>query len=215
MQFQSKLLSGQLHLAKNDPALAALIKKYGEAAIKPHSDYYSELVTSIVGQQLSIHAAAAIWQRLLVIAGGKPPTPQQLLEIDEATLRQVGLSRPKIGYVKDLAEHILDGRLDMEHISSLPNDQIIEQLTAVKGIGEWSAHMFMLFGLGRLDILPWGDLGIKKAAQQIYKLRELPDKATLESIAKKHKWAPYQSIASWYLWKSLENEGIRIKKDKN
>jgi DNA-3-methyladenine glycosylase II len=215
MQFQSKLRSGQYHLAKNDPALAVLIMKYGDASIKPHRDYYSELVTSIVGQQLSIHAAAAIWQRLLVIAGGKPPTPQQLLEIDETTLRQVGLSRPKIGYVKDLAEHILDGRLDMEHISSLPNDQIIEQLTAVKGIGEWSAHMFMLFGLGRLDILPWGDLGIKKAAQQIYKLKELPDKAKLESIAKKHKWAPYQSIASWYLWKSLENEGIRIKKGKN
>lgn len=215
MQFQEKLRLGQQHLAKNDPALAVLIKRYGSAVITPHTDYYSELVTSIVGQQLSIHAAAAIWQRLLVVAGGKPPTPQQLLEIDEETLRQVGLSRPKISYVKDLAQHILDGRLDMERISSLPNDQIIEQLTAVKGIGEWSAHMFMLFGLGRLDILPWGDLGIKKAAQEVYRLKNLPDKARLESIAKKYNWAPYQSIASWYLWKSLENEGIRIKKGKN
>lgn len=213
MNFKAKLAAAQRHLAANDPALKKLIAKYGNAIITPHRDYYSELVTSIVGQQLSIHAAAAIWQRLLVLAGGQPPSPQQLIEASEQDLRKVGLSGPKISYVKDLAKHILDGQLDLEHVAALDNGEIITQLTAVKGIGEWSAHMFMIFGLGRLDILPWGDLGIRKAAQNIYKFKDLPDKAQLEAVAKKYNWAPYQSVASWYLWKSLDNEGIRIKKN--
>jgi DNA-3-methyladenine glycosylase II len=213
MQFHKQLLIGQSHLAASDPIIKQLIARYGDCQIRPHQDYYSELVTSIVGQQLSIKAAAAIWQRILVLAGGQPPTPEQLIAADSEKLRSAGLSRPKIGYVKDLAQHIIDGRLDMDNIASLPNDQIIEQLTAVKGIGEWSAHMFMLFGLGRLDILPWGDLGIRKAAANLYGFGDLATKDDIVSIAKKYNWHPYESIAAWYLWKSLENTGIRIKKD--
>jgi DNA-3-methyladenine glycosylase II len=213
MEFKKQLLAAQKHLAKNEPKIKELIVRYGNCRITPHTDYYSELVTSIVGQQLSIKAAAAIWQRVLVLSGGHLPTPQQLIDASEEDLRKAGLSGAKVKYVKDLALATQDGRLDLTHIATLPNKDVITRLTTVKGIGDWSAHMFMIFGLGRLDILPYGDLGIRKAAQNVYRLKNLPDKVELEKIAKKHKWSPYESVASWYLWKSLENEGIRIKKN--
>ena len=133
------------------------------------------------------------------------PTPQQLIKIDGQKLRDLGLSWAKVGYVKDLAQHVLDGRLDLQHISTMPNDQVIEQLTAVKGIGVWSAHMFMLFGLGRLDILPVGDLGVRKATANLYGLKELPTPEKIITIANKNNWHPYESVAAWYLWQSLDN----------
>jgi len=205
MDFKHSLLLAQKHLASSDPKIAAIIKRYGDCLITPHSDHYSELVSSIVGQQLSVKAAATIWQRVLVLSGGNPPTPTQLIEADTEALRACGLSYAKVRYVKDLAEHILDGRLDMLHIANLPNEEVIAQLTAVKGLGEWSAHMFLIFSLGRLDVLPVGDLGIKKAAQSIYGLKGLPGPEELQKLATKHRWAPYESVASWYLWKSLDN----------
>lgn len=215
MSFKNELRAAEQHLASKDKVLALVIKKYGPSRLNPHTDHYSELVASIVGQQLSTKAAAAIWGRVLALSGGKPPTPKQLIEIDADALRSAGLSRSKISYVKDLASHVIDGRLDMVHIATLPNDEITQQLTAVKGIGEWSAHMFMIFSLGRLDILPVGDLGVRKAAMNLYGLRELPDPQTLYELAKNNGWSSYESIAAWYLWKSLDNESIRIKKDKN
>lgn len=213
MEFKNQLAAAQKHLAKNDSRLKALITGFGDCQITPHTDYYSELVTSIVGQQLSIKAAAAIWQRIIVLSGGNLPTPQQLIDASEEDLRNAGLSGAKVKYVKDLALATQDGRLDLKHIATLPNNEVIAQLTIVKGIGEWSAHMFMIFGLGRLDVLPWSDLGIRKAAQNVYRLKDLPGQPELEKIAKKYKWHPYESVAAWYLWKSLENEGIRIKKN--
>lgn len=205
MTFSQKLRTAEEHLSKNDAELASVIKSSPPCAIKPHRDHYGELVSNIVGQQLSTKAAYAIWQRVLALFGGKMPTPEQLIKIEGQKLRDVGLSWNKVAYVKDIAEHILDGRLDMEHIVSMPNEQLIEQLTAVKGIGEWSAHMFMLFGLGRLDILPVGDLGVRKAIQNLYKLKALPDPEQIITIAAKNKWHPYESVASWYLWQSLDN----------
>jgi DNA-3-methyladenine glycosylase II len=133
------------------------------------------------------------------------PTPEQLIKIDDQKLRDVGLSWAKVRYVKDLATHIIDGRLDLNHISTMPNEQLIEQLTAVKGLGEWSAHMFMIFGLGRLDVLPVGDLGVRKAIMQLYGLEKMPDPATIVTIANQYSWHPYESVASWYLWQSLDN----------
>lgn len=210
MHFKDKLLTAQQHLGSYDPKIKNLIIRYGNCIITPHTDHYSELVTSIVGQQLSVKAAAAIWSRVLVLSGGKPPTPKQLIAANAEDLRAAGLSGPKVNYVKDLAHHIEDGRLDMDNISSLPNSEIIDQLTAVKGIGEWSAHMFMIFGLGRLDILPWGDLGIRKAIMSVYELQELPEKNEILEIAEQNKWHPYESVAAWYLWKSLDSgNGIR------
>lgn len=205
MTFSEKLVKASEYLAKKDTKLAKIIATSGPCRIKPHKDHYGELVSNIVGQQLSTKAAYSIWQRVLALFDGKMPTPEQLLKIDDQKLRDVGLSWAKVRYVKDLAQHILDGRLDIEHIAAMPNDQLIEQLTAVKGIGEWSAHMFMMFGLGRLDILPFGDLGIRKSIQQLYKLDALPLPEQIITIANKNGWHPYESVASWYLWQSLDN----------
>jgi DNA-3-methyladenine glycosylase II len=205
MTYQQQLQTAARHLANNDNLLGPIISASGSCRIKPHKDHYGELVSSIVGQQLSTKAAAKIWQRVLDLFGGKMPTPQQLVKVDDQKLRDAGLSWAKVDYVKDLAAHVIDKRLDLEHISTMPNDQLIMRLTAVKGIGEWSAHMFMMFGLGRLDILPTGDLGIKKAIMNLYGLDKLPDPATIITIANKNKWHPYESVASWYLWQSLDN----------
>lgn len=203
MTFSQKLRQAEKYLIASDKKLAPLIG--GQCDLKPHTNYYSTLVRSIVGQQLSVKAAASIWKRVTALFDDKIPSPEQLMEIDNEKLRQTGLSYPKVRYIKDLAGHILDKRLDLAHISKMPNDQLIEQLTAVKGIGEWSAHMFMIFSLGRLDVLPVGDLGIRKAVQQIYGLKDLPDPAAIITVANKNKWHPYESVASWYLWHKLDN----------
>ncbi len=205
MTFQQKLRSAEKYLSKHDKKLAPIITASGPCRIKPHTDHYGELVGSIVGQQLSSKAAATIWKRVLDLFRGQMPTPAELIKIKDQKLRDAGLSWAKVKYVKDLAQHILDGRLDLDHIATMPNEQVIEQLTAVKGLGEWSAHMFMMFGLGRLDILPVGDLGIRKAAMNLYGLKEMPAPEQLITISNKNHWHPYESVASWYLWQSLDN----------
>lgn len=205
MGFSRQLRLAEVHLSKNDILLAPIIKASGPCRIKPHTDHYGELVGSIVGQQLSTKAAATIWQRVLGLFGGKMPTPEQLIKINDQKLRDAGLSWAKVGYVKDLAQHIIDKKLDLEHISTMPNEQLIQQLTAVKGLGDWSAHMFMIFGLGRLDVLPVGDLGIRKAVMNLYGLKAMPEPAQIVTIANKNKWHPYESVAAWYLWQSLDN----------
>lgn len=205
MGFQQSLREAESYLIKHDRKLAPVITASGPCGLKPHKDHYGELVSSIVGQQLSAKAGGAIWRRVLELFGGKMPAPEQLIKIDDQKLRDAGLSWAKVRYVKDLAQHVIDKRLDLEHISTMPNEQLIEQLTAVKGIGEWSAHMFMMFGLGRLDILPVGDLGVRKAMMNLYGLDKLPDPAMCVTIAADNHWHPYESVASWYLWQSLDN----------
>lgn len=209
MSFEQSLREAERHLSGNDKRLAAAIKASNPCDLKPHRDYYGELVGSIVGQQLSAKAGSVIWRRVLDLFGGKMPAPQQLIEMDADKIRACGVSYPKIGYMKDLAQHILDKRLDLEHTSTMPNDQLIEQLTAVKGIGEWSAHMFMIFGLGRLDVLPVGDLGVRKAIMNLYGLQQLPDPAAIVTIANQNNWHPYESVAAWYLWESLDNSPVK------
>ncbi|MBX4201792.1 DNA-3-methyladenine glycosylase [Candidatus Saccharibacteria bacterium] len=205
MTFQQQLRLAEEHLSKHDDRLAPVIAASGPCRIKPHKDYYGELVGSVVGQQLSTKAAATIWKRVLDLFGGKMPAPEQLLKIHDQKLRDCGLSWAKVRYVKDLAEHILDKRLDLDHLSKMPNEQLIEQLTAVKGIGEWSAHMFMMFSLGRLDILPVGDLGIKKSIMKLYDLDKMPEPAQIITLANENNWHPYESVAAWYLWQNLDN----------
>lgn len=210
MSFDKELCQAELHLAKNDKRLAPIIKASGPCRLKPHTDHYGELVGSIVGQQLSTRAAATIWQRVLALFGGKMPMPEQLIKVDDQKLRDAGLSWAKVRYVKDLATHVLDGRLDLEHIATMPNEKVVEQLTSVKGIGEWSAHMFMMFGLGRLDILPVGDLGVRKAVMNLYGLKEMPVSARMVTIANNNNWHPYESVAAWYLWQSLDNNPAKL-----
>jgi DNA-3-methyladenine glycosylase II len=193
------------HLTKNDPLLAPIIRSAGPCSIRPHKNYYQELVESIVSQQLSIKAAATILKRFIELFGGEFPAPDQILEKDVEELRSVGLSRGKATYVRDLAQHVVDGKVKLDHLDSLSNDQVIAELTAVKGIGEWTAHMFMMFCMGRMDILAHGDLGIKNGVQKLYGIKTLPDAAVIQNIAKKNHWNPYETVACWYIWKSIDN----------
>jgi DNA-3-methyladenine glycosylase II len=195
-------------LAAADPVMARLIDEHGAVVRRdlrrerPH-DAYGALLRSIVGQQLSTKAARTIYGRMLELFDGHAPTPKQLLAADPDAIRAAGLSRPKIAYLRDLAQHVEDGELELERLHDLPDEDVIEQLTAVKGIGDWSAHMFLMFHLGRPDILPVGDLGIRNAIRAQYRLRKLPDAKRMEKIAK--PWRPYRTLACLYLWSSLDN----------
>ena len=200
------ILKAQAHLAKVDPRLKQLIEQFGDCTIKPRPDHYAELVSSIVSQQLSVKAADTIWKRVLDLFDNKMPTPAQLLDMPAERLRACGMSNAKVAYVKDLAEHVLDGRLPLAKIVSQSNDEIIKELTAVKGIGEWTAHMFLIFSLGRLDVVAWGDLGVRSAVRQVYELDELPSPTQVAELAAIHNWQPYASVACWYLWRSLDNK---------
>ncbi|HXH04896.1 MAG TPA: DNA-3-methyladenine glycosylase [Candidatus Nitrosotenuis sp.] len=193
------------HLSEHDPILATLIDTYGYPTIAPHQNYYQELVESIIGQQLSLAAAASITARFLELYEGAFPTPQQILETDVETFRSVGFSRPKAHYVRDLAQHVIDGTIKFDHIDALSNQEIIEELTAVKGIGVWTVHMFLIFCVGRADILAYGDLGVRNGIMALYGFDHQPTKDEVESIASKNNWHPYESIACWYVWRSLEN----------
>jgi DNA-3-methyladenine glycosylase II len=192
-----------------DPVMDRLVDEHGALVRKDlkqerSGDAYGALLRSIVGQQLSTKAAATIYGRMLELFGGHAPTPKQLLAVDPDKIRAAGLSRPKINYLRDLADHVEKGELELEHLDELPDEQVIEQLTAVKGIGEWSAHMFLMFHLGRPDILPVGDQGIRRAVQVQYGLRKVPDPKRLEKIAR--PWRPYRTLACLYLWSSLDNK---------
>ena len=192
-----------------DPVMERLVKEHGVLVRKDlkrerRGDAYGALLRSIVGQQLSTKAAATIYGRMLDLFGGHAPTPKQLLAADPDKIRAAGLSRPKINYLRDLAVHVEKGELELEHLDELPDEQVIEQLVAVKGIGEWSAHMFLMFHLGRPDVLPVGDQGIRRAVQVQYGLRKLPDPKRLEKIAR--PWRPYRTLACLYLWSSLDNK---------
>lgn len=193
------------HLAMHDPALATVIARMGLCTIRPHTDYYRELVQSIISQQLSVKAADAIEQRFVALFNGRFPSPEQLLATDIETLRSSGLSYAKGRYALDLARHVVDGAVAFDRFGTLSNESIIRELTAVKGIGEWTAHMFLMFCMGRLDVLPVGDLGIRNGVRQLYDLADLPTPQQVAAIAQSNHWHPYESIASWYVWQSLDN----------
>jgi DNA-3-methyladenine glycosylase II len=195
-------------LRSADPVMARLIEEHGAIVRKElrrdrPGDAYGALLRSIVGQQLSTAAARTIYGRMLELFGGHAPTPKQLLSANPEDIRAAGLSRPKIKYLRDLAQHVEDGELELDRFDELSDEKIIEELTAVKGIGEWSAHMFLMFHLGRPDVLPVGDQGIRNAVKAQYRLRELPDAKRLEKIA--NPWRPYRTLACLYLWSSLDN----------
>jgi DNA-3-methyladenine glycosylase II len=192
-------------LRKADPILKTVIDEVGSLgdffAGRP-TDHYGTLVRSIVGQQLSTRAAASIYGRLLARFGGRAPTPEEVLADDPEALRTAaGLSHAKVRYLRSLAEHVRDGSLALDRLPDLPDDEVIAELTAVKGIGVWSAHMFLMFHLHRPDVLPVGDLGIRRAVKIHYGLAELPTPAELTEIAE--PWRPHRTLACIYLWRSL------------
>jgi len=193
------------HLRAHDPIIAELIVRYPAPTFHKHGNYYQELVDSIISQQLSVKAARAIETRFKDLYGGNFPSPEQILDTDIETLRGVGISRPKARYIQDLAMKILDGSVKFDHFDQQSNEEIITELTAVKGIGEWTAHMFLMFCMGRLDVLPIGDLGIRNGVTALYGFAATAAPQDIANIANTHEWKPYESVASWYVWQSLDN----------
>lgn len=203
--FTRKLQTAADYLARQDEILAPVIATSGLPDFLPHTDYYGALVNSIIGQQLSVKAAASIKGRFKELFGGDFPAPSAILEKSTEELRSVGLSGAKVNYVRDLADHILDGRIHFNDLDLLTNDEITAKLTDVKGIGEWTVHMFLMFCMGRLDVLPVGDLGVRNGVGLLYGFESAPTPAQVATIADEHGWHPYESVASWYVWRSLEN----------
>jgi DNA-3-methyladenine glycosylase II len=201
------LAAAVAYLRDADPVLAAVIDDVGidglgdPRAGRPQ-DHYGALVRSIVGQQLSTRAARSIYERLVARYGGRTPTPAEVLADDPDELRvAAGLSHAKVRYLRSLAEHVLDGSLDLDSLDALPDDEVIAQLTAVNGIGLWSAQLYLMFHLQRPDVVAVGDLGLRKAVMQRYGLPKLPDAAEMERIA--DPWRPHRTLASRFLWRSL------------
>ena len=195
----------QQHLAARDPVLRTLIAAYGACALarSQREDPFTALVEAIVWQQLSARAAATIYKRVLaLLPGGGPPTPGAILALEEAHLRAAGLSRAKTAYVRDLAARVRNGDVHLDAFGTLDDDPVIAELTKVKGIGRWTAEMFLMFRLHRPDVLPVGDVGIANAIRRAYGLRKVPSPARMQKIAE--PWRPYRSVACWYLWRSLD-----------
>ena len=204
------MLAADAHLRRVDPVIARLIDEHGgplpeggDRRGRPE-DPYAVLVRAITGQQLSVKAAASIWQRV-VDRYGRTPTPDQILADDPDELRVAcGFSRAKVAYLRSLAEHVLSGELELDRLPEMPDGEVTRELTAVKGIGEWTAQMFLIFTLKRPDVLPTGDLGVRNAAMRAYGLERPPGPAELQALAE--PWRPHRTRACLYLWRSLDNE---------
>lgn len=194
---------GLNHLSKHDNVMLRIIKKYGKSNLAAHNKYFESLLKAITGQQLSISSANAIIKRMMKYFNGRP-TPAKVAAAKEDELKQLGLSNAKIKYAKDLANKLINKEISFRNITKKTDEEIITELTKVKGIGTWTAHMFLIFTLGRENILPYGDLGIKKAIMLNYNLKKLPTEEKVIQIARKNNWEPYCSIAALYLWKTLE-----------
>ena len=189
------------HLKKSDPVLRAIIERVGPCRMEFGPAQFCSLAEAIVYQQLNGKAAVTIWRRFAALAG-EPVTPEGILKLSDEQLRSVGLSKQKSAYLKDLAAKTAAGLLDFSKLSDLPDEGVIKQLTQVKGIGVWTAHMFLMFSLRRPNVLPTGDYGVQMAVKKHYNKRKLPKPKDMEKIAR--AWEPYRSIACWYMWRSLD-----------
>lgn len=200
--FSAQLREAERHLSRRDPVLRPLIREHGPCRLRRHTRYFETLVGAIIAQQISTKAAETIGARFKAIyAPARFPTAEHVLETPEEQLRGAGLSTQKLTYLRDLARRTADGTLPLRKLARLSDEELIVHLTAVKGIGVWTAHMFMIFSLGRLDVLPLGDLGIRRAIERAYGVAE---PAAMEQLAEERGWRPYRSVASWYLWRSLK-----------
>lgn len=199
-----QLEAGRKQLMKRDPVLRPVIKLAGPCTLKPQRDHFQTLVRSIVSQQISTAAARTILQRLVDHIHPHKIAPETMAQLDLPTMRTLGISQQKATYVIDLTDRVQRGELNLKSIHRRSDQEVVHTLVQVKGIGVWTAHMFMIFSLGRLDVLPVGDLGIRNAIQQLYALEEHPSPAQIEEIAQ--PWRPYASLASWYLWRSLDQK---------
>lgn len=197
------------HLASADVRLGRLILRLGPCTLRPRRDYFVVLCKAIFTQQISTAVAAVLFARFREQFPRGRPTPTLVLKAleDPARMRACGLSRQKQRYIRDLAEHFVDCRIPTRRLAAMDDEQVIETLTAVKGIGRWTAEMFLIFTLNRPDVLPVDDFGLRKAAQTVFKLRELPDAPKLRRLAE--PWEPWRSIATWYLWRGTAAVGVK------
>ncbi len=191
------------HLKKSDATLAAIIERVGPCRIEYGEPAFHSLAEAIIYQQLNGKAAVTIFNRFADLAG-RPLSAEGILKLSIAEMRGAGLSKQKLGYLRDLAEHTREGTLSFEKLPDLSDDDVIAHLTQVKGIGQWTAQMFLMFALRRMDVLPTGDFGIQTAVRKHYRKRKMPKPEVMEKIAR--PWAPYRTIACWYLWKSLDGK---------
>ena len=189
------------HLKQSDPVLCAIIERVGAYRMEFRPPEFHSLARAIVYQQLNGKAAATILKRFTTLAG-EPLTPQGILKLSNAQMRAVGLSKQKSSYLRDMAERAARGELDFSRLPEMTDNEVIQHLTQVKGVGEWTAHMFLMFALRRTNVLPTGDYGIRIAMKKHYKKRKLPKPEHMEKIAR--TWKPYRSVACWYLWRSLD-----------
>ena len=190
-----------VHLKKCDPVLATIIERIGPYRVEYGEPTLHSLAEAIVYQQLNGKAAVTIFKRFTDLAGN-PVTPQGILKLSEEQMRAAGLSKQKLSYLRDLAEKAQAGIVDFARLPDLSDEEVIRHLTQIKGIGVWTAQMFLIFSLGRLDVFPHDDLGVRAAIRNLYALDDLPDRETSHRIAM--PWRPYASVASWYCWRSLE-----------
>lgn len=189
------------HLKKSDPVLRAIIEQVGPCRMEYGPAEFSNLAEAIIYQQLNGRAALTIFNRFADVAG-RPITPEGILKLSDEQMRSVGLSKQKSAYLKDLAAQTAAGRLDFSRLPALSDEEVIQHLTQVKGIGVWTAHMFLIFSLRRPNVLPTGDYGVQMAVKKHYRKRKLPKPKDMEKIAK--AWEPYRSVACWYMWRSLD-----------
>ena len=190
------------NLRKSDPVLAALIDSVGPCTLSRTDTYFQILIETILSQQLSTAVARVFYQRVIALLGGRKPTPGGVLKLTRTDLLSAGLSRSKAAYVHNVADAFASGALRPSALRTLPDEKVIERLTEIKGIGEWSAHMFLIFGLLRMDVFPVGDLGLRNAMAKQYRLRRPPSEKRLHEIG--DKWRPYRTIGTWYLWASYD-----------
>jgi DNA-3-methyladenine glycosylase II len=192
-------------LSRRDARLRRIIATYPDAALRTRGDPFQTLARSIVGQQISVRAAQAVWERF-ALAAGKAVTPATVLDLRDEAMRAAGLSRMKASYLRDLATHFGGGSIRPRRWARMPDEAIVEELTAVRGIGRWSAEMFLIFYLMRPDVLPVGDLGLQRAIEKLYFKGEPIGRDEMSGVGK--KWAPWRTVATWYLWRSLDPEPV-------
>jgi DNA-3-methyladenine glycosylase II len=197
-----EIQKGLRHLRQSDPVMRNLIRKAGPYTLRPRRDRFQMLVSSIISQQISSTAARSIRQRLLSHVAPEKLSAENLSRLPPETLRTLGISPQKASYMLDLANRVRRGEVRLEKMGRMSDEEVIEELVKIKGIGVWTAQMFLMFALGRLDVFPHGDLGVRTAIRNLYALDDLPDRVTSHRIAE--PWRPYASIGSWYCWRSLE-----------
>jgi 3-methyladenine DNA glycosylase/8-oxoguanine DNA glycosylase len=187
------------HLSRRDKVMRGIVRQVGPFTLEARGAPYQSLMRALLYQQLAGPAAAAIERRFLALYGGRTPRPEELLATPEADLKGAGLSRQKLGYLQSLAEHAINGGLSLRSLARASEEDVIERVRAIKGVGRWTADMLLMFCLGRPDVLPVGDLGVRRMMMEAYGLASLPDPATMERIAE--PWRPYRSAGTWYLWR--------------